>query len=548
MVDTYLKFENNKFLDKAGNDIYKKYDFKEAFYEDGAIVGDTIEEGKFTVLKEYKRSSHKYIVVKDDEDVIFPLHLKNVEGRIALSPVTTKTRGKLFEEMENDEEIKKAPETHHMRASAYPPKVDDSEYQIENDGDILNIKSVHKRQQTFASLPFDKQISILNNLFSQDKVYDASVLINNKYLEDFYNQLSPEDMKRYYTTISDSANNYSGKEKNHILDDLSSILDSYPKTNELYNLFEGSNKQQEKFFDTLSPKKLKEIYKTGGEEVKQHIDNYLAFNIICYGMLRDAAKQNKNTFKQGKEYYKDRDKRVPYSKEEHDLYGLNDPSTKEIDHYNKVQAYVKKYNMIPTNAGSQDHIKVYDISKITAVPFLDKTKFRFHQHAYLNKFDSRQSKNLKIIKKKLDTSISVATDKYNEYNYMFEHAQAQHKAVHSIFKRKQFNEFLKQKQAEMNSESVSNMYKIDKVDVDMLKSIKALLAEVERQNAEHRVEIVETPPVERTEVSEDTPIRTEDREKVGMFRRVFGSIGKRRERTETAEETVSEGEAVRRAA
>ena len=100
----------------------------------------------------------------------------------------------------------------------------------------------------------------------------------------------------------------------------------------------------------------------------------------------------------------------------------------------------------------------------------------------------------------------------------------------------------------VNAKVVNFAGLIDKTDAEILRSLKGLLIEVERQNVQNGVEVVETPPVERAEVSEDTPIRTEDREKVGMFRRIFDGLGKRKERTESEEETVSEEEGIRRAA
>ncbi len=545
MVDTYLKFENGKFLDKEGQDLSKKYDLSDVFYSDGALVSERYGTRKFKVLKEIKRSSHRYLVIKDEDNVIFPVHLvrlKDEEERFSISHVSSKsTREKLYGQMAEDEDIKKVEEEHHIRPDAESPTVDDSKYKEENEGDIFSYNTIRERQEYFAKIPsFDKQMEIINKLFEEKRIYDASVLINNGQLEEFYKLLSPEEMKRLFTVLADNADKFTGKDKNDLMDDLSSILDLYPRVNELCILFEGNNKQQERLFDALSPDKLKEIYNNGDQDVKKRIDDYLAFNIICYGMLVDAAKGNKKLFKEGSSYYSKRDKRVPFSSKERELFGLNKASSKEIEHYNRVQTYVKKYNMIPHNADEKDRIKVYDISKITAVPSMDRTKFKFHQHAYLRKYDARQANNVKIIKDTLSNSMNVAQDKINEYNYMLKHAQAKHKAVHSLFKRKAFNDFLKSKSSEMQSMSISDMYKLDKTDVQILECLKKFLQVVDKQEDKRGVRITNTPNINATNVENDRAIRTVVNDKIGQIRDWFNKIGKRNSKVESRNENLEE--------
>lgn len=527
--------EKNNFVDRNNEDLYKKYNIT----KEGLDLNSTLP---FNFIKEYKKGANRYFIYEDIEGNIIPLYYKKVNDTIIVKPIAkAETRRKIFEEIIKDSDIMKDVEvveneeviedTREVPEETIEPVKEDNPETSEVDENVNyyekveEIRGIKKRQKYFATIPYAKQLEIIDKLLQENNENEASILLNNKYLTDFYIRIEPEKMKEMVNVVYKNADNLHGKDKNDLLNDVSHILGLYPDIIAFYQTL--SDEEKDKFYNVLPPKQLKIIYKNCGEEAQKDIDEYLISKMVYSSELITKTKSDKDALQLGVKIYNGRDKREEYPEKEIELFDLKTPSEKEMKHYQKVQEYVNKYNIGVKEGNPAKAIKVYDVSKVESIPFMDKIRFKYHQHAYLSKYDARAKQNFKKLKAKLKQDLSNNKDRYNEYDYMYKTAYQQHKAVHSLFKRKAFLKKLDSFRSGLgvDNPTLDELYKQDNPDLQIINHIRDLLREIERKNDEG-VEIVEDQRIDSVESPTDEPIITESQEKVGFFKKVFGKLSK----------------------
>ena len=300
--------ENGIFVNAEQIDIYTQYEI-----EKNQVYGpEILEEKGLMIICEEKVGKNKYAYVLDKTGCVFPMYKTIVEGVELYKQIgTKKTRESRKEKIDsyiqalnNNEELQNAytqiktkeeiqeflkekeetvqeetiqEETHQEEVTETPKEekpVEETPINT-NPNDItviLNIKSKKERCAAFKRVSLENKKIIINQLLKDGKLKDILVLLTAKESENAIAEFDPSYIKTLYEAMIQLAESENQKNKSTILKYIRLLTNQYPQTTGLYQTLRED--QQTKFFELVSPKTLKTIYKENPNE-RTKIEEYL---------------------------------------------------------------------------------------------------------------------------------------------------------------------------------------------------------------------------------------------------------------------------------
>lgn len=447
--------QNGNFLNATQEDIYNKYDIK----KEQIYTSEELEEKGLIITCKENLGKNKYAYLLDKTGCIFPMYQTIVNGVESYKQIAArKTRESRKEKIDNYIQILQRGEE---LQSIYVPMVTKEEIQnyltdnkentnneninndnINNDNNtievteeqvnnnstvqieqpilstnqdvndinvILSIKSKKERCNAFKKVSLSGKKIMIKQLLNEGKLKDILVLLTSKESEKAIKEFDPFFIKMLYETMIHMSENEIEKNKSTILKYIRVLTDNYPQITGLFRLL--GNDQKKQFYDLVSPKILKKIYKENPSE-RATIEEYLHNERIKLQLEIYKNEQLVALHEDGKESISQKDKQEEFTDEEYQLFNLKKPSQLETYFEKRRQKFIDKYHLEPINNDGTNKIVLYDIDKVAdKVPAIDRFAFKTAQQLYLNNYNGRIGKNKNKILSQI--KLSEASLKHN---------------------------------------------------------------------------------------------------------------------------------------